>query len=109
MNRREIIALVGSTAAFGSVAPLIERAAASEAVRRIGVLTDATPENANAKSRLSMFLRGLHDAGWVVGRNLEIEYRWGADDAERTLINARELVALKPDVILTSGSPGVAA
>jgi hypothetical protein len=47
--------------------------------------------------------------GWTVGRNLRIDYRWGAMDADRARRYAPELVALAPDVILAVGAPAVVA
>ena len=55
-------------------------------------------------ARVGALLQGLQQLGWAIGRNLLIEYRWGAGDAERTRKYAAELAALSPDVILTSGS-----
>ena len=59
-------------------------------------------------SPLGAFLQGLQEFGWAIGRNVRIEYRWGADDADRTRRYAAELVALTPDVILTSGATALA-
>jgi putative ABC transport system substrate-binding protein len=55
-------------------------------------------------ARVGALLQGLQQLGWTIGRNVRIEYRWGAGDAERTRKYAAELAALSPDVILTSGS-----
>jgi putative tryptophan/tyrosine transport system substrate-binding protein len=56
-------------------------------------------------SRLAAFHQGLQELGWTVGRNLRIDYRWGAGDADRFRKYAIELVAFAPDVILaTSGA-----
>jgi putative ABC transport system substrate-binding protein len=46
--------------------------------------------------------------GWTVGHNVQIDYRWGAGDADRTHKYAAELVALAPDAILASGTSTVA-
>jgi len=62
-------------------------------------------DDPEALARLAAFHQGLQEAGWVVGRNLRIEYRWGAGDADRFRRYAAELVALVPDVVLaTSGT-----
>src|SRR5262249_4338972 len=53
-----------------------------------------------AQARLQAFSRGLEEAGWAVGRNLRIDYRWSVGDAARLLKDAQELVAISPDVIL---------
>src|SRR5262249_30333390 len=57
--------------------------------------------------RVGAFREGLQKLGWAEGRNLQIDYRWGAGSIERTRTYAAELVALKPDVIL--GAPASAA
>ena len=59
-------------------------------------------------ARLAAFLEGLQQLGWADGRNLRIDYRWGAGDAERSRKYAAELVKLNPDVILASGDPVMA-
>ena len=69
-------------------------------MRRIGVLTNLVADHPEAQARVGAFLQGLQELGWAVGRNMRIEYRWGAGDADRTRGYAAELVALAPDVIL---------
>jgi putative ABC transport system substrate-binding protein len=54
-------------------------------------------------TRRSYRKKGLQELGWTVGRNVRMEYRWGAGDAELFRRHASELVALAPDVILASG------
>jgi putative ABC transport system substrate-binding protein len=53
--------------------------------------------------RLAAFHQGLQELGWAIGRNVQIEYRWGPGDTIRYRTYAAELVALAPDVILVSG------
>jgi putative ABC transport system substrate-binding protein len=91
--------LGGAVAAW----PLAARAQQPERVRRIGVLS---PEG---QARLTAFVQGLQQLGWTGGRNVRIDYRWGANDAVRGRRNAVELIALAPDVILASASPAVVA
>jgi putative ABC transport system substrate-binding protein len=55
------------------------------------------------QARFAAFLKGLAQLGWTEGRNVRIDTRWGAGDAERTRKNVAELIALGPDVILASG------
>src|SRR5262249_297468 len=102
MRRREFITLLGgATAAW----PLAARAQQGERVPRIGVLMTVGGDDPEALARLAAFHQGLQEAGWVVGRNLRIDYRWGAGDADLFRRYAAELVALVPDVILaTSGT-----
>ena len=106
MKRREFIALLGGAAA---ALPLTAQAQHGERVRRIGVLMNLAADDPEAPARIAAFAQGLGELGWNVGRNLRIDYRWGAGDAERIRGEAAELVALAPDVILCSGSPSVAA
>jgi putative tryptophan/tyrosine transport system substrate-binding protein len=106
MNRRECIALLGGA---GATWPLAARAQQPDRVRRIGVLMNLTADDPEAPARIAAFAQGLADLGWTIGRNLRLDYRWGAGDAERIRKDAAELVALAPDVILSSGTPTVAA
>jgi putative ABC transport system substrate-binding protein len=106
MKRREFITLLaGATAAW----PLAARAQQSERMRRIGVLTSgATADDPDGRARTAAFLQGLQQLGWIDGRNIRIDYRWGAGDADNMRKYAAELVALAPDVILASGTATVA-
>ena len=105
MKRRQFITLLGGAVAGG---PLAARAQQPEQMRRIGVLTNLVADDPEAQARVGAFLQGLQELGWAVGRNMRIEYRWGAGDADRTRGYAAELVALAPDVILTSGASALA-
>ena len=72
-------------------------------MRRIGVMASLAADDRVAQIRNGAFLQGLQQAGWNVGRNVSIEYRWaGIGEAARR--HAAELVALAPDVILAGGS-----
>ena len=104
-SRRAFITLLGGAAAW----PLPARAQQAERVRRIGVLMNFSADDAEGQARLAAFRQGLQQAGWSVGGNIRIDYRWAADDAELFRKYAAELVALAPDVILASGNPSVAA
>ena len=73
-------------------------------MRRIGVFMNLASDDAEGQARNAAFLQGLQEAGWAVGRNVRIEYRWGAGDPELFRRYAAELVALAPDVILASGA-----
>ena len=100
MKRREFITLLGGAAAW----PLAARAQQPDRMRRIGVFMNLASDDAEGQARNAAFLQGLQEAGWAVGRNVRIEYRWGAGDAELFRRYAAELVALAPDVILASGA-----
>ena len=106
MRRREFITLLGGAAAAW---PLAARAQQRERMRRIGVLLPAAADDPEAQARVAAFLQGLQQLGWTIGRNVRIDYRWAATNADRIRRHAAELVALAPDVILAAGSPAVAA
>jgi putative ABC transport system substrate-binding protein len=99
VKRREFITLLGGAAAW----PVAARAQQREQMRRIGVLMNLGSDDAEGQARNAAFLQGLQELGWTVGRNVRIEYRWGAGDAELFRRHGLELVALAPDVILAGG------
>ena len=101
MRRREFITLVGGAAV---VWPLAARAQQADRIPLIGVTMPLSSDDPESRARLTAFLQTLQELGWIVGRNVRIEYRWGADD-ERNRRNSSELVGLAPDVIFASGSP----
>jgi putative tryptophan/tyrosine transport system substrate-binding protein len=100
MKRRQFIAGLGSAAAW----PVAARGQQGERVRRIGGLMPFVADDPQSMTRIATFLQGLQELGWSVGRNVRLDYRWDARDAERIRKGAVELVALAPDVILTPGS-----
>src|SRR5262249_33088395 len=104
VRRREFITLMGGAAAW----PLTAHAP-GERVRRVAVLSSLAADDAEAQARHAAFLQGLQEWGWSTGRNVQIDYRWGAGDADRFRKYAVELVALSPDVILSTGTPVTAA
>jgi putative ABC transport system substrate-binding protein len=104
VRRREFIAGFGAAAAL----PLTARAQ-GERMRRIGVLMNLAADDRESQARNAAFLQGLQQLGWTDGRNVRIDYRWAAGNAERFRSYAEELLALAPDVILASASPAVAA
>jgi putative ABC transport system substrate-binding protein len=77
-------------------------------MRRIGVLMPFTEDNPVGQARLAAFLQGLHQRGWADGRNVRIDTRWGAGDADLIRTYARELVAERPDVVMAFTSAAVA-
>jgi ABC-type uncharacterized transport system substrate-binding protein len=105
MRRREVIALLSSAAAW----PLTVRAQQPDRMRRIGVLVSAVEGDPQALEQITAFAQGLAELGWTVGRNVRIEYRWGAGDLDRFRKHAAELVALSPDVVLASAGSIVGA
>jgi ABC-type uncharacterized transport system substrate-binding protein len=105
MKRREFITLFGGAAAL----PIAARAQQPERMRRIGVLMNLAADDTEAQARLAAFSQGLQELGWTVGRNVQIDYRWGAADPNHIPKGALELVALAPDVIMATSSPATAA
>src|SRR5438128_4451317 len=99
-NRRAFITLLGGAAVAW---PLAARAQQPQRMRRIGMLMNLAADDPELPLRLAPFLQGLQEWGWAVGRNVQIDYRWGAGDADRIRRYAAELVALAPDVILANG------
>jgi putative ABC transport system substrate-binding protein len=83
--------------------------ARAQRLSRIGVLIVSAPDDPDAQKRLAALRQGLQQFGWIEGRNLQIDARWGAGDAADTRRAATELAALAPDVIVASGSAGAAA
>jgi ABC-type uncharacterized transport system substrate-binding protein len=108
MRRRELIALLGGAAAAW---PLAGWAQPSVRVRRIGIFMNLASDDPEGQSRNAAFLQGLQELGWVVGRNVRIDYRWGASnyDPNRMRKDAEDLLALAPDVVLATTAPIVAA
>jgi putative ABC transport system substrate-binding protein len=101
MRRREFITLVGGAA---TAWPLVARAQQPERMRRIGVLLPGTSDDAEYQACQTAFLQALQQLGWSDGRNVLIDTRWAAGDANLIRKYATELIALAPDVILTAGS-----
>jgi putative tryptophan/tyrosine transport system substrate-binding protein len=100
IGRRAFITLLGGTAAW----PLAARAQQREKMRRIGVLLNNAADDPESQRRMTAFVQGLQQSGWTDGRNVQIEARWGAGDAERLRKNAVELVSMVPDVVVAEGS-----
>jgi ABC-type uncharacterized transport system substrate-binding protein len=98
--RRDFITLLGGAAAW----PLAARAQQGERMRRIGALSPLAADDPQSQARLVAFVQGLQQFGWTDGRNVQIDTRWAAGDAERIRKFAAELVALAPDAIVTTGS-----
>jgi putative ABC transport system substrate-binding protein len=100
MRRREFITLLGGAATW----PIGARAQPGERVRRIGALSAIPVDDPEWQTRLAAFHQGLQEAGWIVGRNVRIDYRLGPGDGETIRRRAAELVALAPDVIVVNGT-----
>jgi len=106
MRRRDFVRIIGSALAW----PVAARAQQSDKVRHIGVLMAHRQSDPEFQDYLSAFRQGLQKLGWVEGRNIQIEARWGAlDDAEIRQQSAKEILALNPDIILTQNTPPTAS
>jgi len=100
MKRREFIALVGAAAAW----PFAVLSQQPERVRRIGLLQGAGAGDLDLQAAFAAFVQALQQLGWIDGRNVRIDHRLGAGDADNIRKHAAELAALAPDVIVASGS-----
>jgi putative ABC transport system substrate-binding protein len=103
MRRRKFIALLGGTA-WASAWPLSARAQQPERVRRVGVLMNLAADDPQGQARVGAILQGLAQSGWTDGRNVRIDTRWAAGNANDIRRHAVELAALAPDVIVAHGS-----
>jgi putative ABC transport system substrate-binding protein len=106
MRRREFVVGLGGAAAAW---PLAARAQQGDRVRRIGVLEPGVENDPGGKAQLSGFTQRLRELGWTDGRNLRIDFRWAAGNADWIRMFAKELVGLQPDVILAHTTPVTAA
>jgi putative tryptophan/tyrosine transport system substrate-binding protein len=104
LRRRELIRLLGSAALIWPLAA----AAQPERQRRIGWLVGLSAQDPEAQQRQAVVLAALREHGWIVGRNLHIDYRYitvgSSFDAQ-----AAELIALAPDVLLANSTPSTRA
>ena len=101
MLRRDFITLLGSAAAS---LPLCAHAQQAERVRRIGVLQGGAADDPDLQTAFAAFVRELQQLGWIDSRNVHIDHRYGAGDADVIRKHTAELVATVPDVIVTAGS-----
>jgi putative ABC transport system substrate-binding protein len=108
MSRRDFITLLGGAAAASSLWPLAARAQ-GERMRRIGILLGVAENDRDEQANLGAFLEGLRTLGWIEGRNLRIDLRFGVGDRERLRDYAAELVGLAPDVIFAIGGAPTSA
>jgi putative ABC transport system substrate-binding protein len=105
MRRRQFIAGLGSAAAW----PVVARAQQGDRIRRVGVLMGLDENDHEARTFLSAFTQGLAELGWTDGRSVRMDVRWAAGNVDRIRALAKELVDLKPDVILSQLTPVTAA
>ena len=101
MKRRDFITLLAGAAAAW---PHAARAQQPERMRRIGVLQGLAANDPEGQERFDAFFHALQQLGWTDGRNIQIIHRFTDGDGERARAYAAELVALAPDLIVTSGA-----
>jgi putative ABC transport system substrate-binding protein len=105
VRRRQFITALGGVAAW----PLGGHAQQPERLRRVGVLLPQSENHPEARARVAAIGKALADFGWVVGKNIRIDYRFAAGNPTLFKTYAAELVGLSPDAILVAGTPGLAA
>ena len=105
MKRRAFIAGLGGTAGWS----LVAHAQQDSRVRRVGVLMGLDENDPEARNRFSAFTQRLSELGWTDGRNLRMEVRWAAGNVDQMRMFAKELVDLRPNVILAQTTPVTAA
>jgi len=107
IRRREFITLLGGGAASW---PLAARAQQMSGIQRIGVLMGYAENDREAQAFVAAFREALQRVGWTDGSNIRIDTRWAAPgNAEARQHLAAELVALKPDAILSHNTPTTSA
>jgi putative tryptophan/tyrosine transport system substrate-binding protein len=105
MRRREFIALVGGAAAAW---PLGARAQQPERMRHVSVLM-AYAESDAARSWTRVFSESLQELGWIIGRNIQLDFHWPGPSQDRLQADATEMMRLNPDVLLAVTTPAVVA
>jgi putative ABC transport system substrate-binding protein len=101
VKRRDFITLLGGAAASW---PLAAGAQQLDRVRRVGVLIPEPENDPNRTADVAAFRDGLSNLGWTAGRNLQIDYAWGASNPESARAAAADILKLSPDVILASST-----
>src|SRR5436309_750394 len=104
MRRREFITLLGGAVVAW---PVGAQAQQSDRPKRVGVLMGIAENDPEGKLRVAAFEAGLKELGWTKERNVRIEYRWAAADANRLRSYAAELASLAPDILLAGGAASV--
>jgi putative ABC transport system substrate-binding protein len=105
IRRREFITLLGGAGVWPGVA----RAQQPERMRRVGVLLTWAADDVGGQAQQASLVLGLQGRGWVEGRNIRMDFRWGAGAVERYRDLAAELVAQTPDVLVVNGAVAAGA
>jgi ABC-type uncharacterized transport system substrate-binding protein len=106
MQRRKFLTLLGGSVAASTVAA---RAQQTSQVRRIGVMISLAENDPEAQANGVALREGLEKLGWIQGRNIQIDYRWGVGDPARARVAVKELLALSPDLIMPATTQMLAA
>jgi ABC-type uncharacterized transport system substrate-binding protein len=106
MRRREFIAGLGSAVV---ARPLAARAQQPDRMRHVGVLMNVVQEDPGGPADVMAFGHGLAELGWIEGRNIHVAFRWPGGDIDRVQTFAKELVGLRPDVLIGRSTPTTAA
>ena len=109
VRRRDFITLLASAAAAGIPAWPAAAQQDSKNPRRLGVLFVVAKDNPDNPARIAALEKRLGSHGWIDGKTIRIDYRFGGSDAERIRIYMEELLGLKPDVVVVQGVVGAAA
>jgi ABC-type uncharacterized transport system substrate-binding protein len=106
MRRRELIAGLGGVAAASLLGPVAGYAQQQgDRLRRIGALMNVVEDDPGGQKEMMAFRQALAELGWAEGRNIRIDLRWPGGDIERAQTLARELVGLRPDVLIARSTP----
>jgi putative ABC transport system substrate-binding protein len=100
IRRRDFITLLGGAAAW----PLVARAQQPGTIKRVGMLMNFAATQPQGQSSVAAFVERLRQLGWSEARNLRLDVRWNAGDAELAKIFAAQLIGLMPDVILAAST-----
>jgi putative tryptophan/tyrosine transport system substrate-binding protein len=100
IGRRQFISALGGA----TIAWPLAAGAQTDRPRLVGILMPLAGDDPEGEARVAAFLQAMAERGWNDGRNIRIEYRWGAG-TENNRKNAADLAALAPDVILATGTP----
>jgi ABC-type uncharacterized transport system substrate-binding protein len=104
MRRRQFLGVLGTVAMW----PVAARAQQPDRMQRIAVIMPLTAGDLEADARKAVFEQSLQQLGWMVGRNLQIDYRLAGGTTDKLRQHAAEMVASAPDLIMTVGSVTVA-
>jgi putative tryptophan/tyrosine transport system substrate-binding protein len=109
LRRREFIAGLGAVGAPSAMWSLVARAQQPERMRHVGVLMNVVQEDPSGPAEVTAFRQGLTELGWIEGRNIDIKLRWPGSNIALAQTFAKELVGLRPDVLIGRSTPTTAA